>query len=179
MPTKKKTSARKKLPARRQNIDLGVLNSVWERKPAHNLPLRLVLVAKLIDRYVDRLLAEKADLSIAEWRVVAQLSYLQHGTVRAMARQGSVDPAEVSRASASLEKRGFVQREDNESDKRSQQFSLTKEGKAHFMKFLPHWQKFSETLLAGLSAQDVAATNHGLTCFARALLDLLDDDSKS
>jgi DNA-binding MarR family transcriptional regulator len=179
MGIQKKGSAREKTSRPREDIDLGVLNSIWERAPAHNLPLRLVLVAKMIDRYVDRLLAEKAGLSLPEWRVVAQLSHLQQGSVRAMARRAFVDPAEVSRAAASLEKRGFVQRHDNENDKRSQQFSLTRQGRAHFMKFLPHWQTFSERLLVDLSPEDVEATNHGLTRFARALLDLLGDDKTS
>lgn len=176
MMPRKKSPTRQKMPRLRESVDLGVLNSIWERTPAHNLPLRLVLVAKMIDRYVDRLLAEKADLSLPEWRVVAQLSHLEKGSVRAMARRACVDPAEVSRATTSLEKRGFVKREDDSQDKRSQQFYLTREGKAHFMKFLPHWQKFSERLLVDLDVDDIEATNYGLTRFARALLDLLEDD---
>lgn len=157
-----------------KGVDLGELNEVWRRGGEHNLPLRLVLVAKLIDRYIDGLLAEKAGLSIPEWRVVAQLSILEHGTVRRMARQACVDPAEVSRAAAGLEKRGFLKREDNLNDRRSPQFSLTKEGRVHFLKFHPHWQKFSRALLANVDAADTAALNRGLTQFARALLTLLE-----
>jgi DNA-binding MarR family transcriptional regulator len=160
-----------------ETLDLGVLNAIWHHGDEHYLPLRLILVAKLIDRYIDRLLADKADLSVPEWRVVAQLSMLGKSSVRKMARQACVDPAEVSRSAASLEKRGYVQREENEADRRSPQFSLTREGAAHFAQFRPYWNEFSRSLLADMSPADAAVMNRSLTRFARAILDLLGENA--
>jgi DNA-binding MarR family transcriptional regulator len=157
-------------------IDLGTLNTVWKLGGAHYLPLRLVLVAKLIDRYAARLLAQKANLTIPEWRVVAQLAMLTQGSVRKMARQAIVDPAEISRSAAKLEKRGLVRRQINDKDRRSPQFSLTEAGKALFAKFHPDWAQFSATLVSQLDAADTAAIEHGLTRIARELLDLLGDE---
>src|SRR5215831_20857827 len=104
MPTRP-TAVGRTRPRRRprgDDIDLGMLNAVWKLGGRSYLPLRLILVGKLIDRYLEGLLAEKAELSIPEWRVVAQLAMLKQGSVRKMARQACVDPAEVSRSAATL-----------------------------------------------------------------------------
>ncbi len=161
----------------RGEVDLGMLNSVWKLGGDSYLPLRLILVAKLIDRYLAGLLAEKAALSIPEWRVVAQLAMLKHGSVRKMARQACVDPAEVSRSAATLERRGLVQRRVNAKDRRSPQFSLTREGETHYAKFHPYWTEFTATLISKLDDLDTAAMEHGLTRIARELLDLLGEDA--
>lgn len=146
---------------------------MWQLGGPGNMPLHLVLVAKLIDRYFSGLLAEHSKLSLAEWRVVAQLSIVKQSTVRKMARQACVDPAEVSRSAAALVKRGLVKREENEKDRRFPQFSLTPRGAAEFAKFHPHWVNLSRTLLERLDAQELAAFERGLARFARACLDLL------
>jgi hypothetical protein len=80
--------------------DLGPLEQVWRVGGVDYLPLKMLLVAKLIDMRVERLLKEKSGISVAEWRVVAQLGVLHNGSVREMARQACVDPAEVSRSVA-------------------------------------------------------------------------------
>jgi DNA-binding MarR family transcriptional regulator len=156
-------------------VNLGPLEPVWRVGGADYLPLRLLLVAKLIDLHVARVLAEKSGLSVAQWRVVAQLGVLHNGSVREMARQACVDPAEVSRAVAALEKRGFVARHVNERDRRSPRFSLTAAGKAHFANFRPHWRRLQNALLARLSSAERDLAEHVLTVIAGACLELLDD----
>ena len=153
--------------------NLGVLHEIWQLGGSRNLPLHLVLVAKLIDRYFSALLAQHSTLSIAEWRVVAQLAMLETSTVRKMARQACVDPAEVSRSAAGLVKRGLVKREANDKDRRSPQFSLTSRGAAEFARFRPHWENLSNTLLGRLDAEEAAAFERGLARFARVCLDLM------
>lgn len=154
-------------------LHLGALHEIWQLGGSRNMPLHLVLVAKLIDRYFSGLLAEHSSLSIAEWRVVAQLHILEQSTVRKMAKQACVDPAEVSRSAAALVKRGLVKRVENEKDRRFPQFSLTARGLAEFEKFHPHWVNLSRTLLDRLDPQELAAFERGLARFARACLDLL------
>src|SRR5581483_714456 len=155
--------------------NLGPLEPVWRLGGADYLPLKLLLVAKLIDLHVGRLLAQQSILSVAEWRVVAQLGVLHNGSVREMARQACVDPAEVSRSVAALEKRGFVARQVNERDRRSPRFSLTAAGKAHFASFRPHWRRFQNALLARLTSAERDLTERALTMIAGACLELLDD----
>jgi DNA-binding MarR family transcriptional regulator len=169
-------STRSRSRPRRDAVDLGILNTVWKLGGRAYLPLRLILVAKLIDRYIEELLGEKAQLSIPEWRVVAQLAMLKHGSVRKMARQACVDPAEVSRSAATLARRGLVQRRENPQDRRSPQFSLTAEGEAHYAKFHPYWTKFTATLVSELDEADRNAMEHGLERIARELLHLLGEE---
>jgi DNA-binding MarR family transcriptional regulator len=161
--------------AKHSGPDLGPLAAVWKLGGADYLPLKLVLVAKLIDLNVCGLLQEQSGISVAEWRVVAQLAVLQNGSVREMARQACVDPAEVSRSVASLEKRGFVERHINTRDRRSPRFSLTVAGNAHFARFRPHWRKFQKSLVAQLNPAERAVVEHALTVIAGACLALLKD----
>jgi DNA-binding MarR family transcriptional regulator len=172
----RRTGVRNSRRARRDEVDLGMLNAVWKLGGRAYLPLRLILVAKLIDRYIAGLLAEKAELSIPEWRVVAQLAMLKQGSVRKMARQACVDPAEVSRSAATLARRGLVQRRENPQDRRSPQFSLTAEGEAHYARFHRYWTQFTATLVSELDEADRAAMEHGLARIARELLHLLGEE---
>jgi len=155
--------------------NLGPLEPVWKLGGADYLPLKLLLVAKLIDLHVERLLKESSGISVAEWRVVAQLGVLHNGSVREMARQACVDPAEVSRSVAALEKRGFVERHVNVRDRRSPRFSLTSAGRAHFAAFRPHWRRFQKALVAKLSTAERDLTEHALMVIAGACLALLED----
>jgi DNA-binding MarR family transcriptional regulator len=156
-------------------VNLGPLEPVWRLGGVDYLPLKLLLVAKLIDMQVERLLKENSGITVAEWRVVAQLGVLHNGSVREMARQACVDPAEVSRSIASLEKRGFVERHVNVRDRRSPRFSLTAAGKAHFAAFRPHFRRFQKALVAKLSVAERDLTEHALMVMAGACLTLLGD----
>jgi len=155
--------------------DLGPLEQVWRLGGVDYLPLKMLLVAKLIDMRVERLLKEKSGISVAEWRIVAQLGVLHNGSVREMARQACVDPAEVSRSVASLEKRGFVERHVNVRDRRSPRFSLTPAGRAHYKAFRPHWRRFQKALVAKLTPAERDLTEHALMVIAGACLALLAD----
>src|SRR5262249_11644317 len=178
MPSKRAAvrRSRPRSPGRRAEVDLGMLNAVWKLGGRAYLPLRLILVGKLIDRYLEGLLAEKAQLSIPEWRVVAQLAMLKQGSVRKMARQACVDTAGVSRSAATLASRGLVQRRENPQDRRSPQFSLTSEGEAHYAKFHTYWTQFTATLVSEVDEADTAAMEHGLARIARELLHLLGEE---
>lgn len=155
---------------------LGPLETIWRVGGPDYLLLKILVVAKLIDLHVGRLLDESsAGLSVAQWRVVAQLAVLHNGSVREMARQACVDRAEVSRSVASLEKRGFVARHLNTQDRRSPRFSLTKAGKAHYAGFRPHWRKFQKALVGKLSTAEHDLTEHALRVIAAGCLELLDD----
>lgn len=138
-----------------------------------------MLVAKLLDQNVARLLKTEFPITTAEWRVVAQLRVLESASVRQMARQVSVDPAEVSRSVASLERRGFIVRRENPSDRRSPRFSLTRAGARHCARFHPHWRKFQRSLVRSLGVSDREVTEHALAVIARAALDLLEESERA
>ena len=98
---------------------LGEIALAWDLGGPNYLPYRVMLLAKMLDRLTTRLLQESAGITVAEWRVIAQLYIEAPATVRQLAEQAWVDRAEVSRAAAALERRGLIERRDNPTDRRS------------------------------------------------------------
>ena len=156
-------------------LDLGPLNAAWRIGGPESVAVRLSFVAKLFDRYLTRQLLESG-LTVAEWRVMAQLSVVAENTVRELASQAWVDRAEVSRAVASLERRGLLVRHPNAQDKRSPRFSLTPAGRALGGEFRPRWRALQKRLADRLEPQELALMNAKLAEFARLFLDLLQDE---
>ena len=159
-----------------EEIDLGPLNAAWRIGGPASVAVRLSFVAKLFDRYLTRQLSESG-LTVAEWRVMAQLSAVDQNTIRELASQAWVDRAEVSRAVASLERRALVVREPNAQDKRSPRFSLTPAGRALGDEFRPQWRALQRHLADRLEPQELALINAKLAEFARVFLDLLHDEA--
>jgi DNA-binding MarR family transcriptional regulator len=156
-------------------IDLGPLNAAWAIGGPDSVAVRFSFVAKLFDRYLTRQLSE-IGLTVAEWRVMAQLSVVADNTVRELALQAWVDRAEVSRAVASLERRGLLVRHANAQDRRSPRFSLTTAGRAQGDAFRPQFRALQKRLADRLEPQELALMNAKLAEFARLFLDLLHDE---
>src|SRR5262245_7527725 len=76
-------------------------------------------LARLLERRTARMLWDEFRLTLAEWRILAQLSAHSPSTVRDLSIELSVDRAEASRAAASLIARGYVARADHPTDRRS------------------------------------------------------------
>ena len=112
---------------------------------------RLSLVAKIMDRMTLRYFAELSDLTMPEWRVLLRLCVFHEMTVGQLAEQAWVDPAETSRAAASLEARGWVGRRENPKDRRTPILFATKAGRAIYRPLLESRGRFHEDLLADLS----------------------------
>ena len=161
--------------AAEEEFDLGPLNAAWRIGGPDSVAVRLAFVAKLFDRYMTRQLSD-IGLTVAEWRVVAQLSVATENTVRELASQAWVDRAEVSRAVAALERRGLVARHPNAQDRRSPRFSLTPKGRALGDAFRPQWRALLQSLAHRLDPQELTLINAKLAEFARLFLDLLHDD---
>jgi len=89
---------------------MAILEEQWSTAGAWNIPYLVLLVAKLVDRITAHHVKQVANLSLAEWRAMAQIVELQPCNATQIAQRALVDPAEVSRALRSLEKRGFIRR---------------------------------------------------------------------
>ncbi len=85
---------------------------------------------------------------MAEWRVLAQLVRTSPASVRQLAEQAWVDRAEVSRAAASLERRGCLERQENPKDRRSPLLYSTEAGRELFRKVSPQRIAFHRSLAA-------------------------------
>jgi DNA-binding MarR family transcriptional regulator len=150
------------------------------REIAHLVPLydiggrsyfgyRMVLAARLFDRRIIEILAT-ANLTLPQWRVIAQLGLLATGTVRSLANGAAVDRAEVSRAARELMRLGLVSRQENGADKRSPTFALTDAGKKSFGAIRKPIGKFIAHLVDGLEPKDLEAANNVLWAITRGCL---------
>jgi DNA-binding MarR family transcriptional regulator len=100
----------------------------WTIFPATHLPYRLLLLAKMLDRLIAVQLRETADLTLAEWRVMAHLAVMGERSASAIASAAFVDRAEVSRAVAALQRRGLLGRRANPRNRKSALLTLTDQG---------------------------------------------------
>jgi DNA-binding MarR family transcriptional regulator len=139
----------------------------WTLGGADHLPYKISLVAKLLDRKTTRMLAEEFGLSVAEWRVLAQLATCESSSVRDLAEKAWVDRAEVSRATASLVRRGYVKRHDNPDDRRGPLLSSTKSGQALFKKIKPRRAAFHKSLTSKLERTQISALEKALLTLAQ------------
>lgn len=151
----------------------------WNLGGAAFLPYRVSLVARLLDRRTTRMLAEEFGLSVAEWRVIAQLAQDSPSSVRDLAEKAFVDRAEVSRATASLVRRGYVNRWDNPDDRRGPLLACTKQGKALFKKIRPRRIAFHKSLTSRLDRSQVAVLERALLTLAQACVTELQKETTS
>ena len=131
---------------------------------------RMVLAAKHFDRAIIRLLAEHSDLTLPQWRVMAQLGLMPTGTVRSLADGAAVDRAEISRATRELERRGLVRRKEDAADRRSPLFSLTPAGRRRYTRIRKPISSFIVHLIDEVSARDLEAANRALWAITRGCL---------
>ena len=123
--------------------------------PGLDFPLlRLVLIAKAIDRLNQRSMTEQADLTMAEWRVLSRLAPSDGATVREVAELAWSDRAEVSRAAAALEQRKLVGRRDNPRDGRAPILFCTEAGQAEYERVIPLRTAHYESLICTLDTAE-------------------------
>ena len=138
----------------------------WQHPTLDYPTFRLALVAKAIDRMTLRMLARTCSNSVSEWRVLSRLGAGQGATVREIADSAWADRAEVSRAAASLERRGLLERRLNPNDRRAPILSCTAEGRKEYERILPERIAFHEALLSPLESWERAALDALLTKLA-------------
>jgi DNA-binding MarR family transcriptional regulator len=158
-----------------ENIEeLGALARAWRLGGRDYLPYRITLLAKLFDRWNTRLLQESSGLSVAEWRVLAQLSNASPASVRQLAEQAWVDRAEVSRAAASLERSGYVERRNNPKDRRSPLLYCSELGRALARRVSPVRHDFHKSMTDLLSDEQAEVFERAMLLLARHCMDGLD-----
>jgi DNA-binding MarR family transcriptional regulator len=160
---KKKTSKTPPAPvATRPSAEISQLLPLYDIGGRSYFGYRMVLAAKLFDRSISKILAEHSDLTVPQWRVMAQLGLMPSGTVRSLADGAAVDRAEISRATRELERRGLVRRREDASDRRSPVFSLTLAGRKRYTVVRAPIRDFIVHQMDGISARDLAAANRVL-----------------
>ncbi|HEX4096102.1 MAG TPA: MarR family winged helix-turn-helix transcriptional regulator [Caulobacteraceae bacterium] len=157
---------------------LGEIAAAWRIGGADYLPYRVTLLAKLLDRCTTRLLQTNSGLSVAEWRVLAQLAlaHPEPASVRQLAEQAWVDRAEVSRAAASLERRGCIERRQNPKDRRSPLLFCSEKGLALYRRVSPSRTEFHRALTKLLGPDQAQRMEAAMLVLAKECVDELKTD---
>jgi DNA-binding MarR family transcriptional regulator len=133
------------------------------------LPYRLYHLADLVSREFAEIYKGRLGLTRPEWRVLAGLG--QHGTMTASAlgKQSAMHKTKVSRAVAELERRHWLTRKPDESDRRIEHLTLTKAGLAAYAEMVPLAKSFERELLERIKERDRMALRDSLVALETAM----------
>ncbi len=126
------------------------------------LPYRLYHIADLVSREFAKIYKDRLGLTRPEWRVLAGLG--QHGTMtaKAIGEQSAMHKTKVSRAVAELERRRWLTREPDETDRRVERLTLTKAGMAVYAEMVPLARAFEHRLSKAMGVARFAEFEYGL-----------------
>ena len=133
----------------------------------HFLPYRLSVLSNRISQDIARLYAERFDLGVTEWRLLAVLGRYPGLSASELAERTAMDKVAVSRAVASLLAAGRITRDTHDADRRRSVLELSEEGQRVYAEVAPAALAYERRLLSNLGAED-------RTALAR-LIDLLGD----
>jgi DNA-binding MarR family transcriptional regulator len=130
------------------------LRKLWESYGLLHLPFRMLILAKMLDRLASANILRGEHLTLAEWRVMANLLRTGESTVNAVAADAYVDRAEVSRASRALEHQGLIERSSHPSSKAKRLLRLSATGREMAERIGGQRRIFYSYLMEGLSEED-------------------------
>lgn len=90
-------------------------------------------------------------LSVNEWRVLVVLNEHRHVTAKDVVQHSSMAKVNVSRGVSDLEKRKYIERHEDPTDRRSVLLSLTAKGKKAMNELIPIVREVEKQALDGLS----------------------------
>lgn len=117
------------------------------------LPYRLNRLADAVSRDFSALYRAEYGLTRPEWRILATLGEIPKMTATAIGAHSAMHKTKVSRAVAALEKRRWLKRSAEESDKRVEHLSLTAAGRQAYARLVPIAKAFETKLLAQIPAR--------------------------
>jgi DNA-binding MarR family transcriptional regulator len=135
--------------------DAGSITDAWQIFGPKHILYRILMVAKALDRIGAQQVRDSADISLAEWRVMAHLGRLGETSASELSAAAQVDRAEVSRAVNALVKRNYIRKRPNPANRLSQLLSLTNAGKKIFDRLFAERQQFFQQITADLSREEL------------------------
>lgn len=118
------------------------------------LPYRLSVLTNRISTTLARLYADRFDLSVPQWRVLAVLGQSPGLCADDVCRVTGMDKVTVSRAVRVLLDQGRVRRTPDDADRRRVRIALTASGEAVYRCVAPLALDFENRLLQGLSPEE-------------------------
>jgi DNA-binding MarR family transcriptional regulator len=127
------------------------------------LPYRLSVLANRLSSQLARLYAERFDLTIPEWRVMAVLGQFSDVTSDFVCAKTQMDRVTVSRAVARLAAKRQLSRRRAADDRRCSRLNLTAAGRRVYAGVVPLARRYEQALLAVLDAASAARLDALLT----------------
>lgn len=126
-----------------------------DAKPELRLWLRLLATTTLVEREIRGRLAERFDVTLPRFDLLAQLEKAPNGlTLGDISRRMMVTNGNVTGLVARAVEQGLVARRRDKSDGRSQRISLTDKGRATFSAIAREHAAWVHDLLAGLTPEE-------------------------
>ena len=118
------------------------------------LPYRLSVLTNRISRKLADLYAERFDLSIPEWRVLAVVARYPGVSAEQVCRKTAMDKVAVSRAVTRLLRSKRLQRRYAAEDKRRSVLRLSAQGRRVYDRIVPLARTFERQVVAELTSRD-------------------------
>lgn len=116
------------------------------------LPFRLNQLAAEVSGRLSAIYAERFDLDVPQWRVLATLADGKELTAQDIVASTRTHKSTVSRAVQALLDRGLIAASPNASDGRSRTLSMTDAGRLLMVELIPLAKAFEDELLSKLSS---------------------------
>ncbi len=118
------------------------------------LPYRLSILTNRISSTIAQAYSQQFGLTIPQWRVMAVLGETAGLSANEVAQRTAMDKVAVSRAVASLEKNGRLDRKLTAKDKRRSILRLTTKGRRVYTQIIPLALAFEKKLTQSLSRSE-------------------------
>lgn len=132
------------------------------------LPYRLYRLTDAVSRDFSRLYRDRHGLTRPEWRTLATLGQFGRSTATAIGAHAAMHKTKVSRAVAELERRKWLLRSRDITDRRVEHLELTAAGLAAYRDLVPLARAFEEELIARLGPVERAAVEKAVAALERA-----------
>jgi DNA-binding MarR family transcriptional regulator len=133
------------------------------------LPFRLNRLAAEISHRLSAIYAERFELDIPQWRVLATLADGAEWTAQEIVASTRTHKSTISRAVAELETRKLVSRVQHEADGRAMTLQLTARGRQVMERLIPLAKRFEAELLSALTPADRRSLTEGIASLERSL----------
>lgn len=136
------------------------------------IPYRLSVLSNIVSRSVARLYAQRFDLTIPEWRVMAVMGLEEErgGSMCAnsVVTRTAMDKVQVSRALSRMMQSGLINRTTDPDDRRRSVLRLTDKGRRTYEEIVPAAMKYEEELLENLTLDEQITLERLITKLTKA-----------
>lgn len=136
------------------------------------IPYRLSVLSNIVSRSVARIYAQRFDLTIPEWRVMAVMGLEEERgdslCANSIVTRTAMDKVQVSRAVSRMIEAGLIDRSIDPDDRRRSLLHLTERGRQMYEDIVPAALKYEEELLDSLSTDELITLERLITKLTKA-----------